>query len=281
MQYATEINITYNCNLKCEYCSHLSKYMTGYVPLEEIEKQYAIWSSKIQPETFRILGGEPCMHPDLASVIQLTRQYWRHSNLRMTTNGLLLHRCSPTVFTALKSNGMSIILSQHKEHWEGKEKEAWTSGIELLSTHGISYVIIPCWSYWWKTYRLDLVNGKSRILPFFSNSVNAWEHCCVKHGGCLTILDNLLYRCSQIALFTRGYKIGLLGEEWKFLLNYNPLYPDASHEQVDQWLLDNTTKSDSACCMCPEVYEHGSLFEKFPNPRIALISCRHLMLNNL
>ncbi|MCL2004765.1 MAG: hypothetical protein FWG73_01250, partial [Planctomycetaceae bacterium] len=53
---ALEINVAYDCNLKCEYCAHLGRYIKGVVPIEEVEKWITSWKDKLLPCIVRILG---------------------------------------------------------------------------------------------------------------------------------------------------------------------------------------------------------------------------------
>ena len=257
MEYHLGIDVTYDCNLKCKFCTHLSGYLGGHVPIEKIEKQYEVWSKKVAPITFGIVGGEPCLHPDLTELILLTRRYWPSTvECRLVSNGLLLHQCSTDVYAALRQTGTHVILSAHKSSTPPR----WDETVHALNQYGIRYTIYDCWSRWYKPYRLEHCN----ISPYFSDPAVAWRSCMFGER-CLMFQDNMLYRCPLLSMFTLGYQAGVLGEEWKCLLNYEPLSASANDEETLEWLNDACTRPHDLCGICAEELVLCSEAEKFPD----------------
>ena len=165
-----EINISYGCNLKCEYCTHLGRYMKGIVPLEELLHWYRTWSQKIYPHRIRILGGEPLLHPHLETVLHETRNYWKDSHIELITNGLLLPKMKPSVFTALKQAKTEVAVSKHFD--DPNYNLIFESGITTLREHGIEPRISQSHWFWTKYYR---INDQGRAVPFQNAPEKAWD----------------------------------------------------------------------------------------------------------
>lgn len=241
-----EINIVYGCNLKCEYCTHLGKYLQGVVSVEEIIAWYVAWHQKIKPRLFTVLGGEPLLHPDLADILYATKAYWNESEIQLITNGLLLPRISENVWDSLRETGILVQISQHFVSQDYLRK--YEKMVRLLEEHHVLYRMRPSHTWWMKSYQLD---ESEQILPYASNPEIAWNNCFVKHR-CMTLMNGMIYKCPQIACFTHAYKTGLLSEDWRFLLEYVPLSPSANEEEIIDFL---AKESVLECRLCPEVFE--------------------------
>jgi len=250
-----EVNIVYSCNLKCEYCTHLGKYMKGCVSLDEIVLWYAAWHEKVHPELFTLLGGEPLLHPNLTEVLYATKEYWHNSEIQMVTNGLLLPTVPESVWEALRKANILVSISKHSIRPEFEQK--LSLGIQCLEQRGIRCEIRPSYTWWMKSHRLD---ESGRILPYCSDPEKAWKNCFVKHN-CMTLMDGMIFRCPQIACFTHAYNTGLLSEDWSFLREYRPLSPVASDVEIMEFL---HKQAEPECRLCPEAFEYTTENEKLP-----------------
>src|SRR5580692_11515145 len=82
-----EMPITYICSLHCDGCSAYSNYnIKRTVPLAEAWQSLKERSKRIEPGQFRILGGEPFLHPNLPEIILSVRQYWPAAHIQVCTN---------------------------------------------------------------------------------------------------------------------------------------------------------------------------------------------------
>lgn len=90
-----EIDITYECNLKCFNCDRFCKHAPSRerLSLEQIKKfvQESI-ALKRKWELIDILGGEPTLHPDIFEIIDQLLSYKNNYSpstiIMLTTNGL-------------------------------------------------------------------------------------------------------------------------------------------------------------------------------------------------
>lgn len=248
-----EINVIYACNLKCEYCTHLGKYLDGYVPMGDMTSWYQSWHEKLRPQVLTILGGEPLMHPNLAEILYLTKEYWKDSEIQMVTNGILLPEASEDILTALAKTDTLVSMSQHF-NTKGFQ-ELFVKCSRRLESYRVRHTVRSSYSWWMKSHRLD---ESGKILPYSSDPERAWNNCFVKHS-CRTLMDNRIYKCPQLACFRRAYQTGLLSEEWRFLLGYEALAPDASDVDIRKFF-DNASVPE--CRLCPEMFESVTAEEK-------------------
>lgn len=93
-QYLIEIDITYNCNLRCYNCNRSctqapSKDSMTIVQIARFIDESII--NNIQWKTIRILGGEPTLHPKLGRILEMLHKYRMeklpNSNIELVTNG--------------------------------------------------------------------------------------------------------------------------------------------------------------------------------------------------
>src|SRR5262245_42354681 len=88
-----ELHVAHSCNLTCESCSHYSNQgHKGLLDLATADAWLSSWSSRLAPGHFNLVGGEPTLNPDLSNFVRLARRHWPTAQLRVITNGFLLHR---------------------------------------------------------------------------------------------------------------------------------------------------------------------------------------------
>lgn len=249
-----EMNVAYGCNLKCEYCTHLGRFMKGIVPWEELLLWYRSWNQKIHPHNVRVMGGEPLLHPHLESILYGTREHWKDSRVELITNGLLLPKAKASLFTALKEIGADVTVSRHFD--DPCYNQMFAAGIEVLKKHGIEPHITQSNWFWMKCYRID---EQGRTSPYQSDPEKAWKPCYVKNL-CTTLLDNCLYRCPQLGCYAQAVKKGFVPfEAWKVVLDYKPLTSDCTQEELETFM---TSGACAQCSICPEEFQYADMYEK-------------------
>ena len=248
-----EMNVSYACNLKCEYCAHLGRFMKGVVPVDDLLSWYRSWNQKIQPQNVRIMGGEPLLHPHLETILYETRHHWKDSRVELITNGLLIPKMKPSFFATLREVRADVSVSKHFN--DVHYNRIFEAGITLLRTHEIEPHVSQSIGHWRKYYRL---NEQGNAVPYQSDPVKAWENCYVKLG-CTTLLDNCLYRCPQLGCAAYAVKHGFIPYDWKVVLDYQPLSPSCTREELEAF---TRWGSCDQCSICPEQFEYADLYEK-------------------
>ena len=88
-----ELHVAHGCNLTCESCSHYSNHAhAGTVSLEEADRWMGFWSRRVSVTLFKLLGGEPTIHPELPRFVGLVRRHWSRARIEIISNGFFLHR---------------------------------------------------------------------------------------------------------------------------------------------------------------------------------------------
>jgi molybdenum cofactor biosynthesis enzyme MoaA len=170
-----EMPITYICSLHCDGCSAYSNYnIKRTVPLAEAWQSLKEWSKRIEPGQFRILGGEPFLHPNLPEIILSVRQYWPAAHIQVCTNGLNLDR-HPLVPFILAQTNISLSLSLHSRDAEYvvRINAAIATINGWIAEFGIEAQIGDNVAKWNRFYQ-----GIGKYMePFDGDVVTSWKVC--------------------------------------------------------------------------------------------------------
>jgi organic radical activating enzyme len=220
------------CNLACDFCSHYSNFKgpAKLVSVDQAEKEWNVWSKKICPAVFNVIGGEPTLNPELPELIKLASRIWHHSEIHLYTNGANLHRL-PELRTAMRYHhvqlGLHLSESENKQIVEKVRKFFFGYNVNIHIVP-INYQFIPF-------YRM--VDGVPT--PYEDNNQrSSWLNCVAAKYRCFVLKDNLLWKCAQIAFADRA---GI--QDW--FKEYDPCPIDGD---ISSWAL----REDESCCLrCP------------------------------
>ena len=94
-----EINITKHCNLNCKGCDHFAP-LSGEDNMsldsfkKDMQRLRELFGEKLIE--IHILGGEPLMHPEIDSFLEVSRSLFPKASILIDTNGTLLKRMPET-----------------------------------------------------------------------------------------------------------------------------------------------------------------------------------------
>ena len=132
-----EINLVDNCNLNCKGCAHFSNICDKkYVEVEQFERDLKKVTTIFNLYNFRLLGGEPLLHPNLYKIIEITRQYLPNSRIVIVTNGLLLDKLSHELLKSMSENNIILTISLYKPTYK-----KLNSILKVLNKYNIKYLI--------------------------------------------------------------------------------------------------------------------------------------------
>jgi GTP 3',8-cyclase len=104
-----EVHVVDHCNLRCKECCTLSPFLPESVTApEEILADLELARRVLRPETVKISGGEPLLHPRLADVLRAAKQSGLAERVSVTTNGHLLHKMPEACWEALDQLTLSL-----------------------------------------------------------------------------------------------------------------------------------------------------------------------------
>lgn len=252
-----ETMITQACNISCVGCSNYSDLPhQGYVSWPEGQKQIAAWLARVDIPDFGIMGGEPLINPEVHDWIQGCRDLMPESQIRFTTNGLLLHKHLDIV-DLLHDIGNSVFkITVHVDnndleqiiqniHRRFKWQPVHEHGIHRFKTDNNFRFQVNRPSEFVKTYQ----NSYSNMMPYHSNPVQAFDNCCQQ--TCPLLYKGNIYKCSTAGLLADVLdRFGNPNiEQWAPYLAKG-IGADCTAAELHEFI-DNFGKPNSICAQCP------------------------------
>ena len=239
-----EALITKQCNLHCDGCGNYTNYgLKDELSFDQNKEYYRLWSKRIYPDVFRILGGEPTIHKNLIDYINLAFEIWPESKRQLVTNGAFLSR-HPGLKDTLRQTNTSILLSFHSN--DPKYLESMRPVIAHLKTFKDIDVSFGDYRRFTRLYR----GLGSSMLPYEDNNpVESWKNCLA--NTCKNIWGGRLWKCPPIM----GLKGALThfgienAPEWAPYLQYDGIGLDSSDEDLKRFL---DLGPEGICNMCPK-----------------------------
>jgi Radical SAM superfamily len=179
---AFELHVTEHCNLRCANCCNLSPLVPEkFLTVEETRALCERMSRVLIADVFKIMGGEPLLHPDIAGVLRAVRSTPIGDRVRLFTNGLLLPSMSEAFWEALDELTIS-------DYSSARLKPAVLElAAKQSARHGFVLNVKP-------------VNEFSQVLsPHFRPEVQqTFERCWLRHR-CLIVRGGRFYMCTRAA----------------------------------------------------------------------------------
>jgi hypothetical protein len=251
-----ETMATQVCNLSCTGCTNYSDIKhTGYVTWKDMHQQLIAWLAVVDIPDFGIMGGEPLINPEISQWLTGTRELMPNSQIRFTTNGLLLDKYFSIVDQAYELGNIVFKITVHQNdlaleqiierifkryRWQPVTEfgiNRWTAGDRVRLQIGRPAQFL-------KTYQ-----GKySNMRPWDNNPVDSFDACIQQ--TCPLLYNGRIYKCS-----TQGLLQDLLEkfnnpnfELWEPYLN-DGIAPHETN-RIEKFI-DNFGKPNTICQMCP------------------------------
>ena len=252
-----EIMITQACNLSCAGCTNYSDIVNkGYLTWEEGKAQIAPWLKRVDIPDFGILGGEPLMNPRVRDWIRGLRDLLPHSQIRFTTNGLLLEK-NFDIVDLLADVGncvFKIAIHEKNENLENVTKRIMSRydwepvvefGVSRFKTKNNFRFHLKRPDIFYKTFKGQYNN----MMPHSSDPVGAFDICCQQ--TCPLLYDGKIYKCSTAGLLkdTLEKFNNPNIEQWHQYLT-DGITADCADSELSSFL-NNFGKPDKLCGMCP------------------------------
>lgn len=188
-----ELCITPRCSLKCVNCANLMQYYESPKDYDTeriftaVDRLLACVDSI---GCFRILGGEPFIHKDIASIISYCAEQGKIVQVQLVTNGTIVPR--EEVLKALAHAKVSVYISDYGTVSGSRERLE-----KCLSEHGI--VHISDTNYIW-----DDMGGLDRRDYSPERVRSVYREC---RDICKTLVEGVVYVCPRSA---HGNKLGVI-----------------------------------------------------------------------
>lgn len=239
-----ELHVAHACNLACESCSHYSNHNhKGVLDLDTARAWMSLWHRRLSPHSFCLLGGEPTLNPRLGEFVRLTRELWPQALLRLSTNGLLLHR-HPHLPPILVECGVRLDLTIHHDGPRYTRRVAPV--LDLVESweqqHGVHVSYKRVHRNWTQRY----IGSGATMEPFTDNAPRkSWEICPARHAH--QLFDGKIWKCAPLAYLPMQAARYSLSASWRPYLQYRPLAPTSSDEEVRAFF---AREDEPYCAMC-------------------------------
>ena len=253
-----EIMITQACNLSCQGCTNYSDLrQQGYVTWHQGLQWFRAWKQRLDLPDIGVMGGEPLINPEWQEWLSGLRDLFPDSQLRFTTNGLLLHRY-PDILDFMNSIGN--IVFKITVHVQNADLEKQIQNIvrqcdwQTVTEHGITRLRNP------HAVRLQINrptqfvspfrNSYEDMAPWHANPADAFATCIQQ--TCPLMYRGRIYKCSTTALLAdtleRFGRPNWL--EWQPYLTTGIGLEDSDHHISE--FVHGFGQPESVCGQCPD-----------------------------
>ena len=232
-----EIHLAEHCNLNCKACNNFSPIAEPeLVDVDEFKRDFERLGSLFSGECERIylLGGEPLLHPEIITLMKISRANFVKGDIDVFTNGILLTKMSPDFWKTCHDTNIGIIVSAYPINLTIDEIKALASnaGVKIQWAWGQSsqdrdlFVIRP----------ID-VSGKQNAKVNFG--------ICPRSVNCVMLSHGKLCSCSLVPNIYHFNKF--FGESIPVLKeNYIDIYEDLTSDEI----LSRLAEPIPACKYC-------------------------------
>ena len=252
-----ETMATQVCNLSCEGCTNYSDLPhSGYVPWSVMHNDLSEWLKILDIPDFGIMGGEPLINPEIRQWIQGIRDLLPTSQIRFTTNGILLNKHIDIVDRLHEIGNVVFKITVHREDAQVEEtiqrifdRYSWEPiteyGINRWTTGDRVRFQVNRPTTFIKTYQ----GSYKEMMPYVSTADASFAECIQQ--TCPLLHKGRIYKCSTQGLLRETLtKVGNPNmSSWQpYLLDGVGI--DSTIADITRFV-NNFGKPHSMCAMCP------------------------------
>ncbi|MDR1337973.1 MAG: 4Fe-4S cluster-binding domain-containing protein [Rickettsiales bacterium] len=187
------VHLVDHCNLGCANCSHfcpLVKKDSFILSPDDFERDARRFSQLVdgRVQDIELYGGEPLLHPNVESIMEIARRNFPDSLIKIITNGILLPTMPESFWLAARKHQIVIEPTKYPidVDWERIQKIAARYGVMFRFFANTGDV---CKTMYHKP--LDLNGLQDPRFSFFN--------CYHGMGGCAQLYQGKLYMCAIVA----------------------------------------------------------------------------------
>jgi organic radical activating enzyme len=253
--------ITQVCNLSCAGCTNYSDLEhKGYVRWEDGKQQLESWLERLDIPDFGIMGGEPLINPQWRRWVYGVRELMPNSQIRFTTNGLLLRKYPDIIDEMTEVGNVVFKITAHTADADDFIEHA-------LSTHSFEQVNEYGIKRWRGANNIRFqVNRPDRFVktfrgtyetmrPHHNNPELAFDNCCQQ--TCPLLYNGRIYKCSTAGLLKDILeRFDNLTTEWKPYL-HDGIGTESSITDIEMFI-ENFGHPAQICGQCPTAMDMSS-----------------------
>jgi organic radical activating enzyme len=180
-----ELHAVEHCNLRCAGCDAMSPFNPErFLSLAEAGRVLDRLAPLVRADVFKLMGGEPLLHPEIVALLERVRASGIGRVLRLTTNGLLLHRMPDAFWRALDRLTVSNYASAPIP----------PAHVALIRERAEAFDVVLNLKW------IDQFNQIERTQPIDdAEAVQAiYDDCWIRHRS-LIVRDGVFYKCTRAA----------------------------------------------------------------------------------
>lgn len=264
-----ETMITQVCNLACVGCSNYSDLThSGYVTWNQGKQWIEPWLQRVDIPDFGIIGGEPLINPEVRDWLIGIRTMMPKSQIRFTTNAILLHKHWDIIDLMHDLGNVSFKITVHLN--DARIQELIDRIFARYSWHPIREHGIDRWitddgfrfhvkkpDIFVKTYQ----GHYHDMMPWNSDPEMAFENCYQQ--TCPLMHQGKLYKCSTAGLLKNTVEKAAphLAEHWIKYMDPG-LKSDCNQQGLDNFV-SNFGKPHHRCAQCPTALDSASVLDHY------------------
>lgn len=186
-----EVHVVDHCNLRCWGCCSLSPYLPKWcIDPADLERDLHLACRVLAPQYFKVVGGEPLLHPALDECLAVARRAEIGLVVSVTTNGFLLPRASERFWRL--TQGLTISLYPHPP--------LPAETIALIERRATEHGIPINWKRQEQFVDMDL--DEPRTQPALTQRIH--EHCWLRRR-CHILSKGRFFTCTRPPHFETFY----------------------------------------------------------------------------
>lgn len=183
--YGLEFFVVDHCNLRCSGCSQCSPFLKKhFADLSIFARSLETLRKYLIPNKITILGGEPLLHPEIDSIISITRNAKMFNKVHITTNGFNLLKMSSAFWS-----GIDVLrISKYPANADFINQNL----AEFIHTCKVNEVEL----------QIREMNSFNRIILTEENAnrkvIDEIYNKCIYKYYCHTLSEGKIFRCSPV-----------------------------------------------------------------------------------
>lgn len=230
-----EYPITNHCNLSCIHCDHASPLLpTSFADLNVYHDDLTALAAVLVTRDFRVIGGEPLLHPKLMDFLQLARESGIGERITLVTNGTLLREAPRDLWSMIDRLWLSVY-PKMEARMDVKEIQ------RLCHAHNVVFDRRDI-----SAFRQTIVNSRiddtALVQRIFDTCKNTHEwHCFTAYRG-------LFYKCAVAP--STPTRLGLRGTQFDASGDAVAIHHLPSlRERLEAYLSDRTPLASCRFCL--------------------------------
>lgn len=190
-----EIHVSYHCNLSCKGCSHMTPLESKqFINEREIFKTLRTLSKYVHCNIIRLIGGEPILNNNLASIAKEIKDINIADNIAIATNGIFIDKIKDCILEnvdmiEISNYNYSDCLTNKIVNWANKAKEKYN---------------IKTYIYMYKYFRESVSYKENKNFELVKK---IYKTCIISQKWqCFNVFEGYFFKCPQAMAISKNIR---------------------------------------------------------------------------